>query len=160
MERRAIENGKLRTENWQPIGFVEGNGNSNAQKNYTFTDRSVLSGNFFYRLKQIDRDGNFSCSQEVEADVASSPQLFELQQNYPNPFNPTTMIRYQVPNAAHITLRIYDVLGKEIAALVNEEQSASVRSVEWNGGACPSGIYFAQLTNGTQVKVTKMQLLK
>ena len=80
--------------NWEKIGFVEGNGTTNAPKEYSFSEKNIPSGKYSYRLKQIDRDGKFSYSNVVEVSVAEVKQ-FGLEQNYPNPFNPVTMINYQ-----------------------------------------------------------------
>ena len=76
------------------IGFVEGNGNSNSEKEYNFVDKNVsLAGRYFYRLKQIDTDGSFKYSKVVEVDL-TVPLKFNLSQNYPNPFNPSTTIKF------------------------------------------------------------------
>jgi hypothetical protein len=85
---------------------------------------------------------------------------FELSQNYPNPFNPTTTIKYQIPNAGFVTLNVYDVLGNEIATLVEEEKPAGSYEVEFNATALPSGIYFYQLRAGSFVQTKKMILIK
>ena len=93
------------------------------------------------------------------------PTEFGLSQNYPNPFNPVTIIRYQIPDrgAQHgvlVQLKIYDVLGREVATLVDEEQSSGYKSVEWDAGAFTSGIYFYKLQAGQFGDVKKLILLK
>ena len=124
----------------------------------------------------MDRDGKFKYSQSVEAEIGVAPKLYELSQNYPNPFNPTTVISYQIPlyevvdlnpplqrgneRGIYVTLMIYDVLGREVATLVNEEQSAGWKEVEWNASSVSSGIYFYRLTAGTYVGTKKLMLLK
>ncbi len=86
----------LSNEVWNKVGFIEGHGNSNSPKQYSFVDEKVIGGsNFAYRLKQIDIDGSYEYSDVVEVKVI--PTKFVLQQNYPNPFNPTTKINYSVP---------------------------------------------------------------
>ena len=92
---------------------------------------------------------------------------FNLQQNYPNPFNPVTKIKYNVPSmetncdaSLHITLKVYDVLGNEVATLVDEEKPAGEYEVEFDGNNLPSGIYFYQLKSGSFISVKKMVLLK
>jgi hypothetical protein len=80
---------------WEKIGFINGNGNSNSVKEYSFTDKNPKGGSKYqYRLKQIDNDGHFEYSEIVEVEVV--PVKFELSQNYPNPFNPSTVISYSV----------------------------------------------------------------
>ncbi len=85
---------------------------------------------------------------------------FVLGQNYPNPFNPSTMIRYQVPVSGNVELKVFDVLGKEVAELVNGIQSAGTYSCVFNAAALPSGLYFYTLKSGSNVETKKMLLLK
>ena len=85
---------------------------------------------------------------------------YELYQNYPNPFNPSTRIQYSVSSTQKITLKVYDVLGNEIATLVNEEKPAGNYEVEFDGTGLPSGIYFYQLKARSFVDTKKMILLK
>ncbi len=85
---------------------------------------------------------------------------FELFQNYPNPFNPTSTIKYQIPELDFVTLKVYDVLGNEIATLVNEEKPAGTYEVEYKGSGLPSGIYFYRLQANTFVETKKMVLIK
>jgi hypothetical protein len=88
------------------------------------------------------------------------PVLYQLCQNYPNPFNPEATINYQLPQAGHVTLKIYDILGKEVAILVNKVQSTGNYSVNFEGTNLPSGIYFYQLKSGDFIQTRKMILLK
>ncbi len=88
------------------------------------------------------------------------PEMFALSQNYPNPFNPSTMLRYQVPITAKVSLKVFDVLGKEIARLVDEEKSAGSYEVEFNASNLPSGVYFCQFRAGTFAASMKLLLLK
>jgi len=93
------------------------------------------------------------------------PQQYSLSQNYPNPFNPTTKIKYSIPAVASgfslsVTLKVYDVLGNEIAVLVNEEKPAGTYEVEWDASRFPSGVYFYQLNAGSFIETKKMILLK
>ncbi len=85
---------------------------------------------------------------------------FELYQNYPNPFNPTTTIKYSIPQESFITLKIYDILGKEITSLVKERKIACNYSINFNAGNFPSGIYFYQLKTHDVVLTKKMVLLR
>lgn len=144
---------------YQKIGFVNGNGNSNSPKNYSFVDNNVLSGKYSYRLKQIDNDGKFEYSNAVEIDLGT-PQEYTLKQNYPNPFNPSTVISFSVPVTAPVTLKIYDVLGNEVATLVNEQKPSGVHEIEFNAAELTSGIYFYQLKSGAFTQSKKMLLIK
>jgi len=90
----------------------------------------------------------------------SIPSSFVLFQNYPNPFNPTTTIKYRIPELSFVTLKVYDVLGNEIATFVNEEKSVGSYNVEFNATEIPSGIYFYRLQAGSFVETKKMLLLK
>jgi ligand-binding sensor domain-containing protein len=88
------------------------------------------------------------------------PENYSLSQNYPNPFNPSTTIRYALPSSANVRLTIYDLLGREIETLVDEEQSAGWKEVEWNASTFSSGIYFYKLVSGNFIDVKKMLVVK
>ena len=91
---------------------------------------------------------------------ASQPHEYTLAQNYPNPFNPATRIQFTLPATEFITLKIYDVLGREVAQLVNGKKQAGAYTAEWNGEGTPSGVYFYQLHAGSYFAVKKMLLMK
>jgi putative intracellular protease/amidase len=161
VERRAIDNGKLTTDNWINAGFVEGSGTANAPREYSFNDRNVIAGKYSYRLKQIDRDGKFSYSSEVEVLVSSVPNVFALEQNYPNPFNPSTTIGFTLQVSGLTTLKVYDAIGREVATLVNEYLEAGVyHQGQFKASHLASGIYFARLQSGDQVQLRKIMLMK
>jgi hypothetical protein len=106
---------------------------------------------------------DFDDPSHVGSESVSSSELFFLMQNYPNPFNPTTTISYQIPEKGFVTLKVYDVLGNEVATLVNEESAtggAGSYEVEFNATGLPSGIYFYQLRTGEFIETKKMILLK
>ncbi len=88
------------------------------------------------------------------------PTSYALYQNYPNPFNPTASIKYQIPELSFVTIKVYDILGNEIASLVNEEKPAGSYKVQFDGGNLTSGIYFYQLRAGNFVETKKMLLMK
>jgi hypothetical protein len=151
-------------DEWRTIGFVGGNGNSNSPKNYSFVDSNPPSGDLQYRLKQIDFDGKYEYSGIVEVKV-DAPINFALEQNYPNPFNPVTTIKYSIPGNVVETLqptslRIYDVLGKEVAVLVNEKQSTGNYEVKFDGTRLASGVYFYKLQTGDFISIKKLILMK
>jgi len=90
----------------------------------------------------------------------TGPKEFKLEQNFPNPFNPTTTIQYQLPQDARVTLKVYDILGSEVATLVNEEQQAGYREVQFNGISYASGMYVYRLTAGNNISTKKMMVVK
>ena len=100
---------------WKKIGFVDGHGNSNSPKEYSYLDEWINYGSFYYRLKQIDTDGQFEYSNIIEVDAGNIPDGFVLEQNYPNPFNPITTIKFALAETQSAKLIIYDVLGNEVA---------------------------------------------
>jgi photosystem II stability/assembly factor-like uncharacterized protein len=96
----------------------------------------------------------------TEADRKKVPEIFELFQNYPNPFNPSTTIKYSIPELSFVTIKIYDVLGSEVAVLVNEEKSEGSYELNWNASNISSGVYFYQLKAGEFLQTKKMILLR
>jgi hypothetical protein len=149
--------------NFERIGFISGNGNSNSPNSYSYQDNSVSAGKYLYRLKQIDNDGQYEYSEVIEIDLGL-PNKFELSQNYPNPFNPSTKIKYSIPNVgsglAQTVLKVYDVLGNEVAILVNEYKPAGSYEVTFDASSLSSGIYFYKLHSGTFFETKKMLLIK
>ncbi len=165
---------------WQKIGFLRGYGNSNSPKFYSYIDNQLNGGTIFrYRLKQIDTDGSYEFSEMIEVEFI--PKNFALYQNYPNPFNPLTKIKYTIPvvivpseeqgkQSRFVTLKVYDVLGNEVATLVNEEKSAGTYELEFStkggsvsagtGNDLSSGIYFYKLQAGDFIETKKMILMK
>ncbi len=134
-------------EKWEKIAFIEGHGNSNSPKYYSYSDNSLeSSGNYSYRLKQVDIDGTFEYSDVIEANLGL-PKKFKLDQNYPNPFNPSTSISYSIPSDGRVTLAIYDILGNEVAQLENGNKSAGTYSHSFDASQLTSGIYFYTLSS-------------
>jgi hypothetical protein len=124
------------------------------------------------RLKLVIEDGinarwglmervlNAEDEKEIEKITSEKVSDYSLSQNYPNPFNPTTVINYQIPRASKVTLKVYDLLGKEVATLVDEVKSEGKYSVEFNASSLPSGIYLYEIRANEFVKSGKMMLLK
>jgi len=104
--------------------------------------------------------GVTSIESEIENKIDQLPSDYLLSQNYPNPFNPTTSLQYTIGSLQFVTLKVYDVLGREVAMLVNEEKQAGEYEVEFNAANLPSGIYFYQLKAGQYSETKKMVLLK
>ncbi len=145
--------------NWLNIGFVEGHGNSNSPKDYSFIDNNVNGGTYSYRLKQIDNDGKFEYSKVIEIDVGT-PIEYELSQNYPNPFNPSTTIKFSIPEKGNVKLLVYNILGETVATLLNEAKEAGVHTISYNAAELKSGIYFYKLESGNFLQVKKMNLVR
>jgi hypothetical protein len=144
---------KVKNEDWEVTGFIEGNGTTTEKQFYSFVDENVKPGKYSYRLKQIDYDGSHEYSKVIEVEIGI-PKEFSLSQNYPNPFNPTTKIKFSIPTpllnkergrGEVVTLKVYDVLGNEVATLVNEVKSPGEYEVEFDGSKLSSGIYFYQI---------------
>jgi hypothetical protein len=144
---------------FERVGFVQGKGTTTEVQNYLFRDKDLLSGNYTYRLKQMDFDGSFAYSDEVEIEI-DQPSVFYLGQNYPNPFNPSTNIKYSIPADGNVTLKVYDILGKEVSTLVNEFQQAGTFDVVFEGSGLASGVYYYQLTSGELTSTKKLMLTK
>ncbi len=143
---------KSSSSDWSSVGTVSGAGNSNTIRNYSFSDKNIASGNYHYRLNQIDFNGNhkyYDLSNEV---IVGVPTAFSLAQNFPNPFNPSTTINYQLPADSKVDLKVFDLSGKEVSTLVNGNQTAGYYSINFNAAGLSSGIYFYRLTaNGNNV---------
>lgn len=130
---------------WKVLAFVKSQSNTGTN-NYFYEDKNLSSGNYKYRLKQIDFSGNFqyyNLSNEINI---GEPNKFELSQNYPNPFNPVTKIEYEIPSAGNVSLKIYDLTGREVLEIVNEVKSAGYYTNEFNADNLSSGVYFYRLT--------------
>jgi hypothetical protein len=93
-------------------------------------------------------------------DESGVTKNFELSQNFPNPFNPSTVIRFQLPTAATVSLKIFDVLGREIQTLIEQKLMAGNYSASWDGKRFASGVYFCRLQAGDFVQTKKLLLLK
>jgi len=143
---------------WKTIGFVKGSGNSNSPKEYSFTD--PLNHNLQYRLKQIDNNGAFKYTKAIK--VGSGLLNYALEQNYPNPFNPTTIISYQLPVDSKVVLKLFDIIGNEVAVLIDEYKQAGYHDYQLSGFnyQLPSGVYYYKIQAGEFVETKKMLLLK
>lgn len=145
--------------NWTTMAFVNGQGNSTVINHYSFIDRNVTYGNYSYRLKQTDYDGTYKYSSVVEAEVLLV-NTFALLQNYPNPFNPSTNIKYSIPSDEFVTLRVFDILGREVSTLVNQKQSRGEYTINFDASKLSSGVYIYSITAGTFKATQKMLLTK
>ena len=127
-------------------------------------DYSIFTGIFNFEVEVLSEGWTYwkDSMQTITGfkDKKALPSTYKLEQNYPNPFNPTTTIKYSVPEMSKVSVTIYNLLGEELAALVNEEKVAGYYTVEFNAAALPSGVYFYQLKAGDFMQTKKMILIK
>ena len=161
IERRLIVNGSQQSSGWTSAGFVQGKGTSTSPTQYSFTDDNLTAGRYAYRLQQIDRNGSFIYSAAVEVQVGLTAKEFRLGQNYPNPFNPTTTIEFALQEDGHVVLKLYDVTGRELATLLDEERKAGYnQSVAVDMSRFGSGVYFYRLEANGKLFTRKMLVVK
>jgi len=146
------------------IGFVKGNGTTSIPKSYQFVDRNVCFGTYYYRLKQVDTDGSFEYSNVVKV-IIGLPNTYQLEQNYPNPFNLETKIEYQIPKSSKVTIKIFNILGEEVATLVDEKKEAGFYTAYWdgknkNGQEVTSGVYIYRIQARDFIQARKIALIK
>jgi hypothetical protein len=160
IERKLNSENGIQNAEWYKIAFIESYGNSNSPREYSFVDKNVApSGEYLYRLKMIDLDGSIQYSNIVKVNRAA-PERFYLFQNYPNPFNPSTRIEFSVPRSTYVTLKVFNLLGEEIATLAAQEFKAGTFTVDWNAKGVASGVYIYRLVAGSFVDAKKLLLLK
>jgi hypothetical protein len=139
---------------------VQGHGNSNSAKEYEFIDEEITEGKYLYRLKQIDNDGKFSYSNEVEVELNVLPTEYVLYQNYPNPFNPSTTIKFGLQNDSKVTLVVFNILGEKVAVLINQVMAAGYHNYHFNGKELSSGVYYYAIRAGDFSQNRKMILMR
>ncbi len=159
IERRVNSETKFKK-----IGFINGNGTTSEPQEYKFVDENVEKGTYYYRLKQIDYDAKFEYSSEIKI-VVNIPDEYQLFQNYPNPFNPKTTIAYNLAEASHVKITIYDITGREIQKIVDKMQEAGHYEFEWDAKnyqkqSIAGGVYYYKLETPNFTQFRKMLLLK
>ena len=146
---------------WITVGFVQGAGTSSSPRDYSFVDQQVSPGRYAYRIKQIDHNGTFTYTAAVEVEIGLAPKEFTLSQNYPNPFNPTTTIEFTLPEDGHVRLAVYDVRGRLISTLIDEEKQAGVyHQAVFVANNLASGTYLVRLQFLEQTLQRKVVLMK
>jgi hypothetical protein len=147
-------------------GFVAGHGTTAQEQEYSYADKTATSGDWSYRLNQIDLDGTAHYTESVHVDFMTSvwvearPAAFSLNQNYPNPFNPSTTIRYGLPARLHVSLTLFTTLGQDVATLVQGEQDAGYHEVRFDASGMASGVYFCRMQAGAYVESRKLLLIR
>ena len=150
---------KSNSNDWEKLGFVEGHGNSNSPKHYSFEDNNIVGGSdFTYRLKQIDFDGSYEYSDELECEVL--PLQNKLFQNYPNPFNPTTKIKFSLVEPEKVSIKIYNTLGEIVHTAASRTYDVGFHELEFDGTNLVSGIYFYEIQINDYYDTKKMILIK
>lgn len=162
IERRMQGTKDAAYNDWQKIAFVKGAGTTNNEQVYTYKDAKLVTGKYQYRLKQIDYNNNFEFFNLSSPDAVEigKPKNADVSQNYPNPSNPKSRIDYQIPLNGMVSLKVYDVIGREVTTIVNEYKEAGYYTAEFDGTNLASGVYFYKLESGTFSLVKKMVLLK
>ncbi|MGB2870157.1 MAG: T9SS type A sorting domain-containing protein [Bacteroidota bacterium] len=156
VERRAVG-----SQQWEKVGFVAGSGTSTSARQYSLIDAKLESGRYAYRLKQIDQNGSFQYFGSAEVEIGLAPKVLSLGDNYPNPFNPSTHLSFSVPQNGQASLRVFNVIGQEVANLFNGvAEAGKLYSRSFNASQMPTGIYFARLEFGGQSLLRKMMLVK
>ncbi|MEW5800389.1 MAG: phosphodiester glycosidase family protein [Bacteroidota bacterium] len=151
---------------YDKVGNVTAVGNSDTTQRYSYFDNIGTLQSAKYRIRQITNDGaqettpviNFSLTGIGESKF--SPWTFELKQNYPNPFNPVTTIQFQIPFSTQATIKVYDILGREIATIIDQELNAGNHLIDWDSSFVASGVYFYRLTAGNYIETKKMVVAK
>lgn len=146
-------------QNWKTVGYVRGSGTTSEPKTYSYVD-NISAGKYSYRLKQVDFSGTYSYSNEVSVNSAAEVKTYSLSQNYPNPFNPTTTIQFQMPEAGHVTLKVFNILGSEIKTVMDGNMEAGFHTINFDASNLPSGIYLYQLNANDFTSVKRMLLTK
>ena len=151
---------------WKEIGFINGSGTSNERHAYTLKDSKLNAGAYQYRLRQVDFNNNveyFNPTSNTDV-IIGKPGEFDVSQNYPNPSNPKSKIDFSMPFDGKVSIRVYDILGREVATLINEFKPADFYTVEFDGTNIASGTYFYRIVaegdNQKFTKTLKMILVK
>jgi len=159
-----IERKLVGSEDWTKVGnLIAGKGTITTPTEYSYNDRPN-TGNYNYRLKQIDFNGAFSYHALSNEVIVGLPTVYSISQNYPNPFNPSTKIDFELPYDSKVSILLYDISGREVGKLVNEQLTAGYHNVQFNGSNLASGMYFYRISanGGSQnfISTKKMVLIK
>jgi hypothetical protein len=156
-----IERAINEPDNFVTVGFVEGKGSSTEINYYSYSDHPDLNGvhQLYYRLKQVDYNGTFSYSDEVNV-TYDLPSSFVLNQNFPNPFNPTTRITYFVAKESFVSIKVYDFLGREVKTLVSDFRATGSYDIVFDASELSSGTYFYTMIADNYSSSRKMIILK
>ena len=163
IERRQVSNLQSSVSNlqWTKVGFVPGSGTSTSPHEYSYRDAGLEPGRYAYRIKQIDNDGTFAYYAAAEIEVGAAPKVLALNPNFPNPFNPVTNIEFTVPDNGRVRLKVFNVIGQEVATLFDAEAEAGrIYQATFNAASLPSGVYVSRLEFRGKSLLRKMVLMK
>lgn len=155
--QRSAANGQ-----WTRVAWISGKGTSVIPNNYTYADRNLNSGSYSYRLKQVDYNGAFEYFNLNNEVVIGAPDRFAVSQNYPNPFNPVTKINFDLPYDSKVSIKLFDISGKEISTLTNNPMSSGYHTISFDASSLTSGVYFYRISaegNGNKFTETKRMML-
>lgn len=141
------------------VTFVQGKGTTTEQQNYAYTVSNLSTGKYQFRLKQVDHDGSSTYTKVIETEVGPVSK-FVLDQNFPNPFNPSTTISFSIPEDANVSLKLYNVMGKEVKTLLQKRMTSGNHTVAIDVSDLAAGVYMYQLTAGNFTSTKKLTLLK
>ena len=147
---------------WEKAGFVKGQGTKSTPSDYTFEDKNLNTGKYNYRLKQIDNNGNYEYYDLNTVMEVGVPTKYDMSQNYPSPFNPVTKIDFDLPLDSRVSIILYDITGREVKSLVNDQRTAGYYTVQMDGSALSSGTYFYRIMTksaGQDFVMTKKMVL-
>ncbi len=165
IERKTEETNWMQIASYKTHTELTGQGTTSSPFKYIFTDKNVSAGvNYIYRLSKVSTTGTINSigTTSVNETVPVFTQLFSA---YPNPFNPSTTLKYNLAKENHITMLVYDVLGRQVKQLINQKQPAGEYSVQWNGSTdsgqlAPSGTYLIRMNAGNTTHLQKVLFIK
>jgi hypothetical protein len=154
--QRSLDGGQI----WAAIGFVPGRGTTNTSHDYSFSDSVTTSMRSVsivsYRLRQVDTDGSETFTKAVDVAIDAAPLALRLMRNYPNPFDYSTTVDYYLAKDAMVSLKVYDMHGREVATLADAEITAGSHSVKWDPRDAPAGMYLCRLISGNDVRTMRI----
>jgi len=172
VERRTVQSSMFQVQGstttlnlepgtWNKIGFILGAGTSTSPKEYSYVDVNLPAGRYAYRIKQIDFGGAATYYDAAEVEVGLAPKELSLGPNYPNPFNPTTTIEFTLPEAGKASLKVFNVIGQQVATLFDQNAEAGrLYRATFSASSLPSGLYFYRLEFANRSIVKRMTLVK
>lgn len=155
-----LERSEAGSVNWEPGCYITGCGNSSIPVSYSAVNIINKPGNYRFRLKQTDYNGNFEYYELNEIVVIKPPEITKLEQNYPNPSNPSTIICFTLHNAGNVKLEIFSITGQSLSVLLDGYKEGGYHSIKFDGSKMASGIYFYRLSAENFSETKRFTLIK